>query len=84
MNVLKIIKNSACIPPVTGMVLRMLSLKNVANTALCVYAGGVSSLEKVVKLMAKYQVKHEIVDEEAYLAAGLLNSFAGLYKAPIL
>lgn len=58
--------------------------KNVANTALCVHAGGVSSLEKVVKLMAKYQVGHEIVDEDACLAADCLNSFAGLYKAPIL
>ncbi len=86
MSVFKIIKNSGCIPPVTGMLLRVLSLKNVANTAACVHAGGVSvsSLEKVVKLMAKYQVGHEIVDEEACLAADFLNSFAGLYEAPII
>ena len=86
MTVFKIINNSGCIPTVTGMVLRVSSLKNVANTASCVYAGdvSVSSLEKVVKLMAKHQVGHEIVDEQACLAADFLNSFAGLYKAPIL
>ena len=84
MNVFKVIKNSGCIPPVTGKALRVSSLKNVANTALCVYAGGVSSLEKVVKLLAKYQVGHETDDEEACLPADFLNSFAGLYKAPVL
>ena len=84
MTVFKIINNSGCIPAVTGMVLRVSSLKNVVNTAPCVHAGGVSSLEKVVKLIAKYQVGHEMVDQGRCLSADLLHSFARLCRVPIL
>jgi cytochrome c peroxidase len=59
-------------------------LKNAAKTSLCVHAGDVNGLEKVIKLMAKYQLEREIIDADACLAADFLPGSAGLYRVPVL
>lgn len=61
-------------------VFRVPSLRNIDKTAPYFHDGEVKSLERAIKLMARYQIGQDINKEEIHLIASFLRSLTGEYK----